>query len=132
MGWYWAEHEDNEHWYGPHASREEALSHARLEGRESAWVQEGTPMKHCLDLFDMDDTYDEYGCIAQKFDCANEELYGEDGQNGPDTWTDEHRKELVAVLNKTFAEWATKHGYDKAYMLDMPNDAEKVELQRTG
>lgn len=113
--WYYAQHEDAEHWYGAKDTRDEAIEAGRLNyDGQPFWLCAGHAMAHNLDVFD-----DDVDGVISAFQRQNEELFGEDGQGDPETdWTDAQCRQLATRLNATFAAWAREQGFHRAYMID--------------
>lgn len=109
--------QDAEAWFGPHGSREAAATAARAKTNEGFWTATARPVKHDLDIFDMD-MVQEKGAIADAFDAANGQNYSDDGESGPLWWDEVLAQQLIDRLNATFTYWAREHGYDRGWALD--------------
>ncbi|WP_343526717.1 ATP-binding protein [Sphingomonas sp.] len=113
--------EDAETWYGPHASRSDAIMAAQAKTDEAFWTAIGKPMEHDLSIFTPAMAAED-GAIATAFDDRNGQNLGEDGESGPTWWTEDHVRDLIDRLNATFSAWAKDHGYHRAWMLDVTDE----------
>ncbi|EGI55062.1 hypothetical protein SUS17_2082 [Sphingomonas sp. S17] len=113
--------QDADFWFGPHGSREAAVTAARAKTDEEFWTATGRPVRHDLDIFDMD-MVQENGAIADAFDAANAQNLGEDGESGPMWWEEDAAQKLIDRLNATFTAWAKEHGYERGWALDMNDE----------
>lgn len=112
---------DAELWFGPHGSREAAVTAALAKTDEGFWTATGRPVQHDLAIFDMD-MVQENGAIAAAFDDANGQNLGEDGESGPLWWEEDAAQQLIDRLNATFTAWAKEHGYERGWALDMNDE----------
>ena len=121
MAWYHAATADAEFWFGPAATRDDAIARGRARlGTGRLWVAEGKPFENELRVFATD-----VAPVVDSFDRINELNFGEDGEGGPLHWDEEACADLSRRLNAAFAEWATKHGYHRGWQLDLA-DGEEV------
>jgi hypothetical protein len=121
MAWYHAATADAEFWFGPADTRDAAIANGRVRhGPGRLWVAEGKPFEADLRVFEPD-----VAPVVDRFDSINGEIFGEDGEGSPLYWDEEACSDLSRRLNATFAEWATKHGYQRGWQLDL-GDAEEV------
>lgn len=111
--------EDAEFWFGPHPTREEAATAAAARfPHVGFWTAQAEPQANELDIFTPAMAV-EGGPIADAFAARNEETFGEDGEGGPRWWTEDAIAVLIKRLNYQFAAWATEHGYQRGWMLDV-------------
>lgn len=111
--------EDAELWFGPHASREIAAEKCRARWPDVGfWTAEGRAQTNHLDVIDSG-LFQPDGLVRQAFDLINEELIGEGGEGGSWEWSAEAIDNLVQRLNVQFAAWATEHGYQRGWTLDL-------------
>ena len=111
--------EDAELWFGPHASREIAAEKCRTRWPDVGfWIAEGRAQANRLDVIDRG-LFQPDGLVGQSFDLINEELIGEGGEGGSWEWSPDAIDTLVQRLNVQFAAWATEHGYQRGWTLDL-------------
>lgn len=121
MAWYHAPAVDAEFWFGPSETRDAAIAKGRAHhGPVRFWVAEGKPFGNDLDVFEPD-----AAPVVDSFDRINEQNFGEDGEGGPLHWDEAACADLSRRLNAVFAEWATQHGYQNGWQLDL-GDGEEV------
>lgn len=110
---------DAELWFGPHPTRESAATAAaaRCPGA-GFWTAEAEPQANELDIF-TPAMAGEGGAIAAAFEARNKQTFGEDGEGGPTWWSEDAIATLIKRLNYQFAAWATEHGYQRGWMLDI-------------
>lgn len=111
--------EDAEFWFGPHPTRVEAATAASTRFPDAGfWTAHAEPQANELDIFTPAMAV-EGGPIADAFAARNEETFGENGEGGPRWWTEDAIAVLINRLNYQFAAWATEHGYQRGWMLDV-------------
>lgn len=111
--------EDAEFWFGPHPTREAAATAAAARFPDVGFrTAQAEPQANELNIF-TPAMATEGGPIADAFTDRNEETFGEDGEGGPRWWTEDAIAVLIKRLNYQFAAWATEHGYQRGWMLDI-------------
>lgn len=102
--WWWSQ--DEEHFYGPCSSREEAISEARvnLDRGDSYTIMEAKHGPFLATIFaDLDD----------RFDDLNENNADPDGDPLSASITAEQWRDLETILNNAAAKWADEHKLHK-------------------
>lgn len=123
--------EDAEFWFGPHSTREEAATAAAARFPDIGfWTAQAEPQANELDIF-TPAMAGEGGAIADAFEARNKQTFGEDGEGGPLWWTEDAIGKLITRLNYQFAAWATEHGYQRGWMLDIHDEQWTSPTPRT-
>ena len=120
MAWYHAARAASEFWYGPSDTRDEAIAKGRARHGSKFCVAEGKPFDNNLTVFEAN-----IAPVFDRFDSLNDQNFGEEGEGGPLHWDAEACADLSRRLNATFAAWATEHGYDRGWQLDL-GDPEEI------
>lgn len=120
MPWYHARAAASEFWFGPSETRDEAIEKGRTRHGTRFWVAEGKPFENDLDVFEPN-----VAPVFDRFDALNDHNFGEEGEGGPLHWNGEACADLSRRLNRVFAEWATEHGYQRGWQLDL-GDAQEI------
>lgn len=128
LQWWWAQSDDAERYFGPFASRDQAIAAAQAEAHEdhatAFYICTARPRQLHDDIFNADE-------VLEQFEDHNEEAWGEDG---PDmaTLPDGAEAELVAALNAAFKAWREKHQPWRAYNLEDFGNGETVPVTGAG
>lgn len=102
---------DEELLWGSVATREEAIAAGTRDfDGEPFFICHGGHFRNRCNIFETD-------WIADRFDDANADYAGEDG-NPSEDWKAEHCRELESELDAVMKAWAERHGYDKAWAID--------------
>lgn len=119
MPWYHARTVTSEFWFGPADTRAEAIAKGKLRHGSRFAVAQGKPFENDLNVFEPN-----VAPVFDRFDSLNDQNFGENGEGGPLHWDDEACADLSRRLNRVFAEWATEHGYERGWQLDLADPEE--------
>lgn len=102
MPWWYSD--DEELWYGPYTSREEATEEGRdMYSPEGFFICQAENGQYRLNVFDR---------ILNEIDEANEDLTDSEGSGVVFDVTKKLEQELIGELTDTLQAWVARHGLD--------------------